>query len=440
MPDELDFRLDTASEDELAALAITRLNAVLKAACEGSEWYRDRVPSSIKTPEEMTSIPLLNSSDMKPLMPPYGRGFPTGELRNAYAFASGGTTGSPKYVFYSIEEKHAQVRAAAKTFYIGGLDENTVVANLMNAGNLWPSFVMVNSALELCGCLVLPIAAQTGVAGVVEHMKAFNANAAVAIPSFMITLALHAEREGIQGLAVKTVATGGEHLFDQAKNIIAARLGTRRFVSAGYSSSDTGMLGYQCPEQSGGYHHLHADMCHMEFLDPETGLPVPDGEPGEVVVTCLTRFLTPLIRYRIGDMGRAVKGRCTCGRTTRCMELLGRSDNTITLAGCNISVEKVAATLGEFEELSMTFRVVIKSEGLLDALLIDVETVECMNEDCKTELGTRILDRFFHHNPSYESVAHSGTVAGISVHVLDPGSLPRNPRTGKVRQVVDERR
>jgi phenylacetate-CoA ligase len=40
----------------------------------------------------------------------------------------------------------------------------------------------------------------------------------------------------------------------------------------------------------------------MELLD-EAGNPVPPGTEGNIVVTCLTNYAMPLLRYAIGDRG-----------------------------------------------------------------------------------------------------------------------------------------
>jgi phenylacetate-CoA ligase len=40
----------------------------------------------------------------------------------------------------------------------------------------------------------------------------------------------------------------------------------------------------------------------VEILD-EQGMPVPPGQEGNIVVTCLTNYAMPLLRYEIGDRG-----------------------------------------------------------------------------------------------------------------------------------------
>ena len=52
-----------------------------------------------------------------------------------------------------------------------------------------------------------------------------------------------------------------------------------------------------------------------ESVDPETGKPAAEGEPGEMVLTNLGRLARPIIRYRTGDLVRLTRDReCNCGR------------------------------------------------------------------------------------------------------------------------------
>ena len=75
--------------------------------------------------------------------------------------------------------------------------------------------------------------------------------------------------------------------------------------------------GVEC-EARVGYHMREADL-YFEIIDPETGLPVEEGETGEVVFTTLTRRGMPLIRYRTGDLSRFISEICPCGTVLKTM-------------------------------------------------------------------------------------------------------------------------
>ncbi len=83
-----------------------------------------------------------------------------------------------------------------------------------------------------------------------------------------------------------------------------------------------------------GYHLRELDL-FIEILSPLTGMPVPEGELGEIVVTTLRREAMPLIRYRTGDAARWLEGPCPCGSPLRRLSPIEgryvRSNGTVAL-------------------------------------------------------------------------------------------------------------
>ena len=73
--------------------------------------------------------------------------------------------------------------------------------------------------------------------------------------------------------------------------------------------------GVECLAHSG--YHLRENDLYFEVVDPVTGAVLPDGEPGEVVFTTLSREAMPLLRYRTGDFAAMLPGPCACGSRMR---------------------------------------------------------------------------------------------------------------------------
>ncbi|MDM8516433.1 hypothetical protein QUF76_09555, partial [Desulfobacterales bacterium HSG16] len=89
-----------------------------------------------------------------------------------------------------------------------------------------------------------------------------------------------------------------------------------------YSVSETGPIGYICPEQN-GFHILPHDI-FVEILD-SNGNQVPDGQLGEITVTGGRNPYLPLLRYKTGDTGSMDSAPCPCGDPMpRIMNLSGR--------------------------------------------------------------------------------------------------------------------
>ena len=78
-----------------------------------------------------------------------------------------------------------------------------------------------------------------------------------------------------------------------------------------YGSREVGDIACNCEKNQGL--HIIPDIHYIEILD-EQGREVKPGERGEIVVTLLTNFTMPLIRYKIGDRGILSEIECNCGR------------------------------------------------------------------------------------------------------------------------------
>ena len=68
-----------------------------------------------------------------------------------------------------------------------------------------------------------------------------------------------------------------------------------------YGTADFGLIGFERRGEAG--YHIHRDR-YVQICDPETGVPVPRGEPGEIVVTTLAKGW-PMIRFGTGDVSVA---------------------------------------------------------------------------------------------------------------------------------------
>ena len=105
---------------------------------------------------------------------------------------------------------------------------------------------------------------------------------------------------------------------------IESRLGIVALNVYGLSEVIGPGVSVECTRKKGM--HIFEDQFFPEIIDPDTNQPVPDGEMGELVFTCLTKEALPLIRYRTRDRTRLMREKCACGRTTARMErVIGRA-------------------------------------------------------------------------------------------------------------------
>lgn len=419
---------------------LMRLNAFFSYVRQHSPFYASRLPEKdLSSLKELAELPILSPDELKSNLPPKGSGILTAPLGSSISFGSGGTTGDPKYIHRTNAENHENARLIGKGYALSIFDKNDIVANLLFAGNMWASFLSHNEAVEATGAHVLPVAGNIAMTDIISVIKTFKPTGAISIPSVILSLAEYVEKNGLTDIKIPKIVTGGEHLFPDAKKYIAKVLGTTKFASTGYLSNDTGCIGFQCEECDGPIHHIHEDYCIMEVVDPETGIPVPDGEEGKILVTNFNRRLMPLIRYDIGDMGRILTRRCSCGRTVRLMELMGRSDDTLIIGGGNIHLDSISQVIGKFRELSYHFRMVADVVDRKDQLTIEIETTKPVSEVEKKRLEKEVYDCLLVEKHEFLNFMKTGSIQPPVITILDPDSLPRNPRTGKLKQVIENR-
>jgi phenylacetate-CoA ligase len=176
----------------------------------------------------------------------------------------------------------------------------------------------------------------------------------------------------------------------------------------------------ECEAQEG----LHGWEDHFlfEVIDPETGEPLPEGQPGELVITTLTKQALPMIRYRTRDITSLTSARCACGRTHRRLKrITGRNDDMLIIRGVNVYPSQIEAVLVGLPGIEPHYQLVVERKGSLDELTVEVES---------REAAADVAERVRHHIKSLIGVT-------ASVSVKKPGEVPRSQ--GKAVRVRDLR-
>ena len=106
--------------------------------------------------------------------------------------------------------------------------------------------------------------------------------------------------------------------------------------------------------------HLFSDVFYPEIIDPDSGVPVPEGSNGELVITTLTKQAIPLLRYRTRDIVSMTSQPCRCGRTSpRTSKIKGRTDDMIIVRGINVFPSQIEHVLLGIEGIHPHYQLVI---------------------------------------------------------------------------------
>ena len=142
-------------------------------------------------------------------------------------------------------------------------------------------------------------------------------------------------------LNIPVLRTSGSQVTPKMKATIEAAFGGSYFND--YGTAELGPVAAECEVRNGM--HVFASQFIVEVVDQDLS-PVSDGSLGEVLVTDLTNLAMPLIRYRVGDLGRTVHERCACGSSFPRLWIEGRVQDAITdVAGNWVSSEVIADRL-----------------------------------------------------------------------------------------------
>ena len=184
--------------------------------------------------------------------------------------------------------------------------------------------------------------------------------------------------------------------------------------------SEIGAWGFGSPDGRGLYVIETEFIAEVLKIDAEhpAGIPVADGEAGELVLTNLGRLGGPAIRYRTGDM---VKAHRDHEFDTPFIWLdggvLGRSDDMVVVRGVNVFPSSVEAIIRETEPTA-EFRITISRENEMDQIAVELETDDDAARSITESMRQRLTMR-------------------IEVVAVAQGSLPRSE--AKANRVTDLR-
>ena len=176
--------------------------------------------------------------------------------------------------------------------------------------------------------------------------------------------------------------------------------------------------------------HIFEDHFYPEIIDPQTLEPLPDGEEGELVLTTLSKWAMPMIRYRTRDITRFITEPCVCGRSVRRMERIGRrSDDMFIIRGVNVFPSQIEEALLAVEGTLPHYQIILTRKKMLDELEIQVEVTPEFFSDKIRELENL-----------QTQIGHSvASVCGVhaKISLVQPHTIQRSE--GKAKRVIDQR-
>ena len=381
---------ETLSRKEIEEIQLSRLKETVNRVYEKVAPYREKMvkagvkPEDVKTLKDLSKLPFVNKQDLRDNYPFGLFAVPKSDLIRIHA--SSGTTGKPTVVGYTKNDLKTWTECVSRIACMGGATENDVAQICFGYG-MFTGALGLHYGLENIGAAIVPSSTGNSEKQIM-YMKDFGTSLLVATPSYALRLAEVANSIGIdpkKDLNVKIGLFGSELLTDAMREEAHKVWGDDMLITSNYGMSELmgpGVSG-ECEYLSGM--HINEDYFIPEIIDPKTGEVLPEGEKGELVITCIKKEGLPLIRYRTKDITRLNYEPCKCGRTfCRMDNLSGRSDDMLKIRGVNVFPSQIEEVVLSFNELGPHYEIVVERDGYSDILTVRVELLK--NTDSFKEL------------------------------------------------------
>jgi phenylacetate-coenzyme A ligase PaaK-like adenylate-forming protein len=336
---------------------------------------------------------------------------------------SSGTGGRPTLVAYTRDDLKLWARMCARALAAAGATQVSLVHNAYGYGLFTGGLGIHQGAIEL-GATVVPVSGGM-TARQVTLIRDLQPDILTCTPSYALRLGEALAEAGAgpgNGLSLRAGIFGAEPWTDEMRLRLEELLGIRALDIYGLSEVIGPGVASECVVAADGL-HVNEDHFLVEALDPVTDLPVPDGQPGELTFTTMTKQALPLLRYRTGDIASLRRGTCGCGRTlVKMSKIIGRKDDMLVVRGVNVYPSEVERVLLEQDALAPDYLLVVDERSPQYRLIAVCEP--------GTGRSGRELDAGL-----IESRLKDALGLSVAVRLMPSGSVPRT-EVGKAVRVV----
>jgi len=324
---------------------------------------------AIQSQEDFEKLPFTWKGDLREAYPLGLQAVPEEEIVRIHS--SSGTTGTPVIIPYTRKDVEDWAIMFARCYEMAGLTNLDRVQVTPGYG-LWTAGIGFQAGAELLGAMVIPMG-PGNTDKQLRMMEDLKSTVLCATSSYALLLTEEIAKRGIRDqLFLKKGIIGSERWGEKMRRRIAGELGVKLYDIYGLTEIYGPGIGISCDCECGM--HYWDDYLYLEIIDPQSGLAVPDGEVGEIVITTLKKQGAPLIRYRTHDLSRRIPGECPCGSAyPRIDTILGRTDDMVKVKGVNIFPSQIDELLKEIDGASSEYQVMIDHMMGKDIVTLFVE-------------------------------------------------------------------
>ena len=423
-------RYEALDRAALEAHQLNRFNEMLSALLPANRFYAEKLahfPNRLESLEQLAELPMTSKEELlsvdaqQPL--PMNLTYPLEQYVRFHQ--TSGTRGRPLAVYDTATDWQWWIDCWQYVLDAAAL---TAADRVLLAFSFGPfiGFWSAHDAIVARGGMVVPGGGMNTRARL-DLLRRSNATALFCTPTYAMHMVEVAEADNVNlaHFGVRTIVVAGEPggSVPAIRRRIEAAWDARVIDHSG--ASEVGPWGY-ADNQQRGLHVLESEFI-AEFLSLETGarieptdlVPGEEGPLAHLVLTSLGRYGMPVIRYRTCDLVRPQWGVSGSNRFVLLAGgVLGRVDDMMIVRGVNIFPSSIEQILRSFPEV-LEFRITVRKQGEMDALVVEVEDrlqkPERIARELQLQLGLK-----------------------VEVHLAAAMSLPRYE--GKGQRFVDLRK
>ena len=378
-----DPAIELASRDYLHALQSARLIKMVENCYNNVPFYKKKfdeiglLPGDIHSIDDITKLPFTVKQDLRDNYP-FGL-FAVSREKLQRIHASSGTTGKQTVVGYTKHDIDVWAHGAARAIAAAGGKKDDYIHVSYGYG-LFTGGLGLHYGAELLGATVIPVSSGN-TKRQMQILQDFGSDFLCCTPSYAMYIGESLKEAGIDSskLPLRAGIFGAEAWSENMRREIEKSLNIKAYDIYGLSEIAGPGVAYECSEQTGM--HICEDFFYPEVVDPKTLQPLPDGQYGELVFTCIGKEALPLVRYRTRDITALSHEKCACGRTlVKMLKPKGRSDDMLIIRGVNVfpsQVEHVILSLG----MEPNYQIVVDRINNLDVMTVKIEMSESMLSD-----------------------------------------------------------
>ena len=364
----------------LEALQLKKLKARIFDAYQNSPFYRDLMkknglrPEDIKKLGDLQKLPIISKKDLKKL--PLNKYISmNARLFKLFIQTTSGSTGTPFKIF--THKESVSWKNAALFRSLEYINNDPFKDRMLSLGFAF-GYLSYSNPLDVMKGILHWSKIKFEDKDFKEFhsiVKAFKPHLIYSTYSMIFRLATIA-RKYFDKYTLPKIITTGEPLFN--RKFLEKVFETQIFSQ--YGANETGPIGHDCIEQKG----LHVNMENMIVETAQNGQAVAN-EKGEILITDLTNFVTPIIRYNLYDLAELETDKCACGRqSTRIKKLYGRNlDELITPDGGVINPDHIHYCFSFFSKWIDLFQIIQKDR---DSIIVKLKVNNLYNSKIEEQL------------------------------------------------------